>query len=160
MGTACPGSREPIDDVNCQPYQDVRSSAVIDDFRMACPVLLGLDGHYSLHGQFIGNVLKGGDTVAIITMDDMLRRISGEYLEMPGLRLARPQAQRLWGLDRHTCSQLLDSLVEAKFLRRTDDGMYARLTDGAVAAPPLRMAAAEPARISQAVPRAAASARQ
>jgi hypothetical protein len=61
---------------------------------------------------------------------------------MPGLRLTRQQAQRLWGLDEHTCAQLLDSLTEAKFLRRTearfrnqaDGGLYARLTDGAVAA--------------------------
>lgn len=97
---------------------------------------------------------------AIIAADHMLCRIRGEYLEMPGLRLTDRQAQRLWGLDRHTCGRLLDSLVKSKFLRRTDDGMYARLTDGAVAAPPLRMAAAGLAGISRLARRTAASARK
>jgi hypothetical protein len=84
-------------------------------------------------------------------MDHMLRRIRGEYLEMPGLRLTDRQAQRLWGLDQHTCAQLLDLLVGDKFLRLTKDRMYARLTDSPIAAPPRRMAVAELANISRAV---------
>lgn len=88
------------------------------------------------------------ETLSIVTTDHMLRRIRSEYLEMPGLRLTRRQAQRLWGLDEQTCAQLLDSLTEAKFLHRKDDGTYARLTDGAVAAPPLRMAKSEERAIS------------
>jgi len=100
------------------------------------------------------------DTLSIITTDDMLCRIRSEYLEMPGLRLTRRQAQRLWGLDEHTCAQLLDSLTEAEFLHRKDDGTYARLTDGAVAEPPLRMAKAGPAGISTLSPRVAASVRK
>lgn len=70
------------------------------------------------------------ETISTVAIDHMLRRVRGEYLEMPGLRLTRRQAQRLWGLDEHTCAQLLDSLTEAKFLHRTDDGTYGRLTDG------------------------------
>ena len=50
---------------------------------------------------------------------DVLRRVKGEYLEMPGLRLTIAQAQRLWGLDRSMCDALLGTLVEAKFLFRT-----------------------------------------
>jgi hypothetical protein len=34
---------------------------------------------------------------------DVLRRVQGEYIEMPGLRLTIAQAQRLWGLDRAVC---------------------------------------------------------
>lgn len=105
-----------------------------------------------------GNTVS--ETLAIITRDHMLRRIRGEYLEMPGLRLTRRQAQRLWGLDEQTCAQLLDSLTEAKFLHRKDDGTYGRLTDGADAAPPLRMAKAGPAGISTSSPRVAASTRK
>jgi hypothetical protein len=82
-------------------------------------------------------------TTAELTIDHMVRRIRGEYLEMPGLRLTNRQAQRLWGLEQHTCTQLLDSLVRDKFIRRTNDGMYVRLTDGPVATSPLRMAEAE-----------------
>ena len=38
--------------------------------------------------------------------DDVLRRVQGEFLEMPGLRLTEPQARRLWGLDAASCGRL------------------------------------------------------
>ena len=57
---------------------------------------------------------------------DVLRRVQGEYIEMPGLRLTIAQAQRLWGLDRAVCDALLGALVEAKFLLRTRDGAFVR----------------------------------
>jgi hypothetical protein len=57
---------------------------------------------------------------------DRIRSICAEYLDMPGLRLTPEQAQRLWGLDRDTCADLLNSLIEIAFLRRTRDGRYAR----------------------------------
>ena len=60
------------------------------------------------------------------TLDDVLRRVQGEYLEMPGLRLTTEQAQRLWGLDRAECDRLLSKLVDAKFLFRTRDGAFMR----------------------------------
>ncbi len=63
---------------------------------------------------------------------DILRRVCGEYLEMPGLRLKPEQAQRLWGLDQQTCSEVLDVLVGNGFLCRLADGTYGRLTDDPV----------------------------
>jgi hypothetical protein len=63
-------------------------------------------------------------------IDDVLQRIQGEFVEMPGLRLTAPQAQRLWGLERDVCSALLGALVDAKFLSQTRDGAFIR-TDGA-----------------------------
>ena len=59
-------------------------------------------------------------------LEGFLRRIRGEYLEMPGLRLTTAQAQRLWGLDRAACDALMASLVDAKFLSRTPDGAFVR----------------------------------
>ncbi len=59
----------------------------------------------------------------------LLQRIRGEYLEMPGLRLTAEQATRLWSLDLGTCMTLLDALVDSKFLARTSDGQYMRLSD-------------------------------
>lgn len=56
----------------------------------------------------------------------VLRRVRGEYLEMPGLSLTISQAQRLWGLDRATCETLLETLVDASFLRRTRSGAFVR----------------------------------
>jgi hypothetical protein len=57
---------------------------------------------------------------------DVIQRVQGEYMEMPGLRLTTAQAQRLWGLDRAACDALLGALVDAKFLFRTRDGAFVR----------------------------------
>ena len=59
--------------------------------------------------------------------DDVLRRVQGEFLEMPGLRLTEAQARRLWGLDAASCGALLGALVDAKFLFRTRDGAFMRV---------------------------------
>jgi len=59
--------------------------------------------------------------------EDVLRRVQGEFLEMPGMRLTEPQARRLWGLDATACSALLGALVDAKFLFRTRDGAFMRV---------------------------------
>jgi hypothetical protein len=59
-------------------------------------------------------------------LEDVLQRVRGEYHEMPGLRLTKAQAQRLWGLDSKVCNALLDALVDTKFLFRTRDGAFMR----------------------------------
>lgn len=56
----------------------------------------------------------------------LLDRARGEFLEMPGLALTVPQACRLWALDERTCLELLDALVQARFLRRGARGRYLR----------------------------------
>ena len=80
--------------------------------------------------------------------EQLLRRICSEFAEMPGLRLTRRQARRLWGLDEETCIRILDWLVEAKFLRLTGLDTYGRLTEGPVAFPRLRIAKVEMDRYS------------
>jgi hypothetical protein len=59
--------------------------------------------------------------------NNLLNRVRGEFIEMPGLRLKIEQAQRLWNLDRAMCESVLRSLVDAKFLGRFGDDLYARL---------------------------------
>lgn len=59
--------------------------------------------------------------------DQILRRIRNEYIEMPGLRLTVCQAQRLWGLDEAMCRQVIELLIETKFLCRTGVEHYGRL---------------------------------
>jgi hypothetical protein len=81
--------------------------------------------------------------LATVSREQILGRVRGEYLEMPGLRLTCAQAQRLWALDEQTCAEVLHSLTEARFLHRRHDGTYARLADGATAIPAMRMARAE-----------------
>jgi Fic family protein len=55
---------------------------------------------------------------------DLIRRIRGEYLEMPGLRLTVSQAQRFFGLDAATCHEVLDDLQRSGFLSRAGDGRF------------------------------------
>jgi hypothetical protein len=59
-------------------------------------------------------------------LSPLVRRIEGEYHEMPGLKLTEAQARRLWGLDPTTCRVVLAALTQKRFLRRTANGMYVR----------------------------------
>jgi hypothetical protein len=52
------------------------------------------------------------------------RRIRSDYLEMPGLSLTLPQAQRLWHLDAHTCNALLTTLARQGFLHCSSNGRF------------------------------------
>jgi hypothetical protein len=61
--------------------------------------------------------------------EQTVRRVRGEYLEMPGLRLTEKQAQRLWGLDSVSCAHVLEALTEARFLSRREDGTYVRVSE-------------------------------
>jgi hypothetical protein len=59
--------------------------------------------------------------------EEVLRRVQGEFMEMPGLRLTEAQARRLWGLDQASCDALLGALVDANFLFRTNSGAFMRV---------------------------------
>lgn len=72
--------------------------------------------------------------------EGILERIRAEYAEMPGLRVTRQQAQRLWGLEEDACVAALDHLMQIGFLCRTFSGLYARRTDSPAIVPPARMA--------------------
>jgi hypothetical protein len=56
----------------------------------------------------------------------LLERVRGEFIEMPGLRLTPNQATRLWGLDPSVCQEVIDALVGARFLRWTPRGSLVR----------------------------------
>jgi hypothetical protein len=62
---------------------------------------------------------------------NLLIRVYGEYVEMPGLQLTVPQASRLWNLNLSLSAQVLDRLVDAAFLRRSG-GCYVRGDSGRV----------------------------
>jgi hypothetical protein len=57
---------------------------------------------------------------------ELVRRISVEYVEMPGLCLTVTQAQRLFALRHDICLRVLNELVEAQYLRRDASGAYLR----------------------------------
>ena len=62
--------------------------------------------------------------------DDAFRelssRIEAEYVEMPGLSVTLPQAQRLWAVDRHTCGVVFERLIARGVLRMTVRGRFVR----------------------------------
>jgi hypothetical protein len=62
--------------------------------------------------------------------EQLLRRIRGEFTEMPGLLLTVAQAQRLWHLDEGTCVAALHALVDAHFLMERRNGSFTRAADG------------------------------
>jgi hypothetical protein len=62
----------------------------------------------------------------MLASEEVLQRVQGEFLEMPGLRLTEAQARRLWGLDKASCEAALAALVDARFLFKTRDGAFMR----------------------------------
>jgi len=54
-------------------------------------------------------------------LDEAVRRVRADFLEMPGLKLTLPQAARLWAFDAVFCREVLAALVEAHFLVRSRD---------------------------------------
>jgi hypothetical protein len=78
-------------------------------------------------------IARGGSGLMAETqrgLQDVVRRVRGEFLEMPGLRLTPQQARRLWRLDEAACEKVLGALVDARFLARTRDGAFVRSHDG------------------------------
>jgi hypothetical protein len=61
--------------------------------------------------------------------EELLQRVRGEYLEMPGLCLTPVQAQRLCGIELIACKAVLDALVETRFLCTRVNGAYVRVSD-------------------------------
>ena len=57
----------------------------------------------------------------------LVERIRQEYAAMPGLKLTREQACRLWGVGHDTCTEALDVLLAEGFLHRTGTGKYVAL---------------------------------
>jgi hypothetical protein len=57
---------------------------------------------------------------------DALRRAKAEYLEMPGLKLTRHQAARLWASDVSLCDAVLSALVRDRFLTVTSSASFVR----------------------------------
>ena len=63
------------------------------------------------------------------TVQDVIERLRGEFVEMPDLHRSSEQVERLCGIEHTMCQSVLDALVDAKFLCRKPGGVYARLTD-------------------------------
>jgi len=60
------------------------------------------------------------------SIEHWIEIVRGEYLEIPGLLLTRDQVRRFWGLDAAVCDRVLEALVDARFLERTEGDRFAR----------------------------------
>ena len=64
--------------------------------------------------------------VHALSFEQLVIRIKGEYIEMPGLWLTPHQGARLWSLGHTECVALLGALVDQGFLTIRGDGKYGR----------------------------------
>jgi hypothetical protein len=58
----------------------------------------------------------------------LLERVRTQYRDMPGLKLTKPQATRLFGVAPSVCATMLRALVMENFLSRTGEGLFVRTT--------------------------------
>jgi len=56
----------------------------------------------------------------------LIEQVQAEYVEMPGLSVTLPQAQRLWAVDQATCVEVFGRLISRGVLRRTSKGRFVR----------------------------------
>jgi hypothetical protein len=56
----------------------------------------------------------------------LVRRIVGEFEELPGLTLSLRQTMRMLGVDEAACLRILDGLSRAGHIRRDSRHMYVR----------------------------------
>ena len=61
---------------------------------------------------------------ALLRVPEAVRRLRGTFLEMPGTQLSLEDASRLVSLPPSLCAQVLDTLVDVRFLRCGRDGVY------------------------------------
>ena len=78
----------------------------------------------------VGTATGGTHETCTVTLfrtareDALLRRVRGEYREMPGMRLTFEQAMRLWNIDRQACARVLNSLIASRYLEIDVFGRY------------------------------------
>ena len=58
--------------------------------------------------------------------EELVLRIRGEFVEMPGLSLTSVQAIKLFGISPDVCAGILSHLIEEGVLRLKSDGRYTR----------------------------------
>ncbi|HEV3214430.1 MAG TPA: hypothetical protein VGZ27_01840 [Vicinamibacterales bacterium] len=63
----------------------------------------------------------------MFSQSTLVDRMRVEYQTMPGLKLTREQACRLWGADAETCNAALQALIDEGFLHRTGADRFVAL---------------------------------
>jgi len=55
-----------------------------------------------------------------------VRKLTGVYVREPDRQLSLAEAERITGLDGPSCQIVLETLRDARFLARADDGRFVR----------------------------------
>jgi len=79
---------------------------------------------HAVKGRPLAMALQRGERRDPVRRAAVVRRITAEFREMPGLVLSIPQASRLLGLDQAACERILTALVRDGLLRRRTGGSY------------------------------------
>jgi hypothetical protein len=61
-----------------------------------------------------------------MNVETIANRVRAEFEEMPGMMLTMLEASRLFGLEEAMCRTIVDRLVGAAYLRRTENGAVTR----------------------------------
>ncbi|MGE3840114.1 MAG: hypothetical protein AB7I50_00860 [Vicinamibacterales bacterium] len=61
-----------------------------------------------------------------LSLEDLASRVRQEYVALPGLRLTESQVRRLWDMDQVASRDVLNHLVQHRFLMLTHAGQYVR----------------------------------
>lgn len=69
---------------------------------------------------------RSPERIPDILWQAMMRRVRGEFDEMPCLRVTPDQARVLFGVSADTSDWILSRLVQDGFLVQTPDGQYTR----------------------------------
>ena len=65
-------------------------------------------------------------TVSCGQLGDLVMRMQGDFLEIPGLTLTLHDAERRFGVDEVTCDAVLTALADANVLASNGEGAYVR----------------------------------
>jgi hypothetical protein len=74
----------------------------------------------------MGHYARAVDRAAHAHGDHLVRTITTEFRQMPGLRLTRSQFQRLWHLDENQCRAVVQDLIGRNVLVEGPDGRLGR----------------------------------
>ena len=81
-------------------------------------------------GRAVSMALPRVERRNLASREAIVRRISAEFHEMPGLVLTVKQASKFLGVDEAACSRILASLMQAGILRRSPNEYYSRREPG------------------------------
>lgn len=74
----------------------------------------------------MGHQARAAQRPAPPAAEPLVRTITAEFRQMPGLRLTRTQFQRLWHLDPQQCDAIVGDLLGSATLIEGEDGRLSR----------------------------------